>query len=642
MMRKNYLIHSLWMMTLLAGATGLIGCSSDNDIDVGEVDSNIGIGSDGFTFPSSSTNDIKLSDVLELKEGDCIETLSKDSAEFKKGDYRFVKGDTVATARPKVKQVKFNKQTVNAEPLRVPVTQEMIDAYNTYHIDQDFKMPTNGVPARVASFNFTNEGEPAVLKLIEADVNGGLELNIKLRDNLYGVVNKVSLDIYLPNFFKLEPTAGMTVTTDSNFPDYQLVKLTNVSTAQNLKLPIKVTQLLNFRDKIPTGVENYMVVNPTTIQMTGLVKMFITINSKDIAQGSLSGDRIVGIDVDMGADFVATHAEGYFNPDITLDPSTVNIGDDVPDFLNDEQVTINLTNPNIRLHVKNNMDVEALINGKLTATYKDGKKKLLKIPNIRMKAVTESPQTTIVICRKAGNEAGVDYIVLNQPGETKIDANTVEVFDIASILNRIPETIYFDFDAKANSDKLAKVDLYDEKTSETDYSARGRGYKIDPDYSFTAPLSLDAGSTIVYNDTIKDWNKDLVDNDIDMYEGTEIIVNADVRNGTPLKLNLEPYAIDVNKKKIDDITVTVTTDSQQSGKYYVPSNHNTTDASKLRLVLKSNKQNAFKKLDGLIFKVIAEADKAGITLNSENQTIKASNIKISLTGKMSINVDKKK
>lgn len=628
------------MMTLLAGATGLIGCSSDNDIDVGEVDSNIGIGSDGFTFPSSSTNDIKLKDVLELKEGDCIETLAEDSAEFKKGDYRFVKGDTVATSRPKVKQVKFNKQTVNPEDLVLKITKEMIDAYNEYGIDQDFKFPNSAEPKRVASFNFTNEGEPAVLKLTEADVAGSIELDIKLT-MLKSAVSKVSLDVFLPNFFELDKT-GLTIVKDPAYPDYQIIRIINQTTSQDMKLRLKPTKLLEFKDQIPTGVESYMVVNPTTIKMTGLVKMFLTINSKDFVKNSTAGDRTVGIGVDMGADFVATHAEGYFDPDITLDPSTVNIGDDVPDFLNDEQVTINLTNPNIRLHVKNNMDVEALINGKLTATYKDGKKKLLKIPNIRMKAASEATQTTVVICRKAGNEAGVDYIVLNQPGETKIDANTVEVFDIASILNRIPESIYFDFDAKANSAKLAKVDLYDEKTSETDYSARGRGYKIDPDYSFTAPLSLDAGSTIVYNDTIKDWNKDLVDNDIDMYEGTEIIVNADVRNGTPLKLNLEPYAIDVNKQKIDDITVTVTTDSQQSGKYYVPSNHNTTDGSKLHIVLKSKQRNTFKKLDGLIFKVIAEADKAGITLNSENQTIKASNIKISLTGKMSINVDKKK
>ena len=638
MRKTNYLVHSLWMMTLLAGSTVFVGCSSDDGIDVGEVDTNIGIGSDGFTFPSSSTNDIKLSDVLELKDGDCIETLDKDSAEFKKGDYRFVKGDTVATSRPKVKQVKFNKQTVNPDPFSLTFDNTLISAALA-GISKDVTFPEGTEPKRVASFNFTNEGEPAVLKLTEADVSGVIKLDIKLT-MLKSAVSKVSVDIFLPNFFQLDKT-GLNIVQDANYPDYQILRYLNQSTSQDLKVELKPIKLLEFKDQIPTGVESYMVVNPTTIQMTGLVKMFLTLNTKDIVATS-EVTKTVGVDVDMGADFVATHAEGYFNPDITLDPSTVNIGDDVPDFLNDDQVTINLTNPNIRLHVKNNMDVEALINGKLTATYKDGKKKLLKIPNIRMKAASEATQTTVVICRKAGNEAGVDYIVLNQPGETKIDANTVEVFDIAAILNRIPESINFDFDAKANSSKLAKVDLYDENTPETDYSARGRGYKIDPDYSFTAPLSLDAGSTIVYNDTIKDWNKDLVDNDIDMYEGTEIIVNADVRNGTPLKLNLEPYAIDVNKKKIDDITVTVTTDSQQSGKYYVPSNHNTTDASKLRLVLKSNKQNVFKKLDGLIFKVIAEADKAGITLNSESQTIKATNIKISLTGKMSINIDKKK
>lgn len=630
-MRKTTdFVRAISALAILAAGTLLTGCSSDDSIDMGEIDTNIGVGSDGFTFPSSSTNDIKLKDVLELKDEDCIEILAN-------GDYQFRKGDTIDPARPKVKQVKFNKQTVNPEPLSVPVTPDMI---SNIGVDHDFTFPLDGKPGRVASFSFTNDGEPAVLKLTEADVKGGIDLTIKVT-MLKAVVNFVSLDIYLPNFFKIDESEYK-MTTDSNFPEYQVLSLKSIPTSKDLDLKLNVTNLVNFKETIPTGVENYMVVNPTTIQMAGMVKMFLTINSKDITTAATAGTHNVGIDVDMGADFVATHAEGYFDPDIDIDPSTVDIGNDVPDFLNDEQVSIYLSNPTIRFHVKNNLDVEANINGSLTATYKDGKKKVLKVPNIRMKAVSESPQTTIVICRKAGNEAGVEYIQLDQPGETQIDANTTEVKDIAKILNRIPESISFDFDASANSTKLAKIDLYDENTPETDYSAKGRGYKIEPDYEFTAPLSLDAGSTIVYNDTIDGWNKDLVDNDIDMYEGTEIIVDADVHNDTPLQLNLEPFAIDVDKKKLNDITVTVTTDNLENGKYYVPSNYGTTANSKLHIVLKSSKQNAFKKLDGLLFKVIAEADKPGITLNSENQIIKASNLKIRLTGKMSINLDSKK
>jgi flavodoxin len=635
-MRKTTdFIRAISALAILAAGTLLTGCSSDDSIDMGEIDTNIGVGSDGFTFPSSSTNDIKLKDVLELKDEDCIEILAN-------GDYQFRKGDTIDPARPKVKQVKFNKQTVNPEPLTVPVTTEMVAAALD-GLSKNFSFPKddqgNDSPGRVATFNFNNEGEKAVLSLTEADVKGGIDLNVKVT-MLKEAISKVSLDIFLPNFFKLDET-GLTIVTDSKYPDYQVLQLKNISTEQDLLLKLKVTQLRNFKTEIPTGGDNYMVVNPTIIQMAGMVKMLLTINTQDLKIMS-PGTHNVGIDVDMGADFVATHAEGYFDPDIDIDPSTVDIGNDVPDFLNDEQVSIYLSNPTIRFHVKNNLDVEANINGSLTATYKDGKKKVLKVPNIRMKAVSESPQTTIVICRKAGNEAGVEYIQLDQPGETQIDANTTEVKDIAKILNRIPESISFDFDASANSTKLAKIDLYDENTPETDYSAKGRGYKIEPDYEFTAPLSLDAGSTIVYNDTIDGWNKDLVDNDIDMYEGTEIIVDADVHNDTPLQLNLEPFAIDVDKKKLNDITVTVTTDNLENGKYYVPSNYGTTANSKLHIVLKSSKQNAFKKLDGLLFKVIAEADKPGITLNSENQIIKASNLKIRLTGKMSINLDSKK
>ena len=276
----------------------------------------------------------------------------------------------------------------------------------------------------------------------------------------------------------------------------------------------------------------------------------------------------------------------------------------------------------------------------MTATYKDGKKKRLMVPGIVMKAKSESEESTVIICRKAGSETGVQYITLNQPGEFPIaGSDTVEVKDLAAILNKIPEKIYFEFDANANSSKKGRIDLYDEATPETDYSAHGRGYMIKPDYSFVAPLTLDAGSTIVYNDTIDDWNKDLVDNDIELYEGTTVVVEANIKNGTPLKLKLDPTPINVDKKKINDVTVTLATNETGN---IVSSGYGTDKVTKLTITLKSNHPTAFKKLDGLLFEVTADTDKPGITLNSESQTIKISDLKVNLTGKVIINLDKKK
>ena len=68
----------------LAGGLTLAGCSTDDSIDVGEVDTTIGVKLDKFSIPLGETEDITLGDVLDLKEDDCIRTNEN-------GDYEFYK-----------------------------------------------------------------------------------------------------------------------------------------------------------------------------------------------------------------------------------------------------------------------------------------------------------------------------------------------------------------------------------------------------------------------------------------------------------------------------------------------------------------------------------------------------------------------
>ena len=85
----------------LAGGLTLAGCSTDDSIDVGEVDTTIGVKLDKFSIPLGETEDITLGDVLDLKEDDCIRTNEN-------GDYEFYKdGGEVTGAEPKVDPVKF-------------------------------------------------------------------------------------------------------------------------------------------------------------------------------------------------------------------------------------------------------------------------------------------------------------------------------------------------------------------------------------------------------------------------------------------------------------------------------------------------------------------------------------------------------
>ena len=266
--------------------------------------------------------------------------------------------------------------------------------------------------------------------------------------------------------------------------------------------------------------------------------------------------------------------------------------------------------------------------------------------------ITSSTISKIVICRKAGNEAGVQYVVKDGTGALEpVESEN----DIAKILEKIPKTLSFTFNSTSDQTYTAKIDLCNPNEP---WSSYGRSYELKPSYDFVAELNMDAGSTIVYNDTINEWNSDINDKDVDLLKGTKVEANAKVINRTPMKLYLDPVAIDVNKKVMSDVKVEVTTESQDAKGYYIPSAIGTDDVKDLKVVITAA-EGAMKRLDGLILHVTAETEKSGYTLNSgekyvldeatgydktvgnKAQIIKIYDLRIGVNGKVTINLDKK-
>lgn len=62
-MKKRTFSSRLFLVLGIAAVVGFSGCT-DNDYDLSEIDSTIGIGGDGLEIPSLSTEIIPLKDVL--------------------------------------------------------------------------------------------------------------------------------------------------------------------------------------------------------------------------------------------------------------------------------------------------------------------------------------------------------------------------------------------------------------------------------------------------------------------------------------------------------------------------------------------------------------------------------------------------
>ena len=637
MKKTTVLTNILLAVSLTFGALVLSGCSTDDNIDLKEIDSNIGIGSEEFTLPASSTTFIKLADILSLKDGDCIETTDL-------GEYQFRKSDDIEAAKPQIEQTLTVESTPKTNLDGIPI----VPGQGQYLVPADAPQP-------IRTFTIDTEMSDQIVDIDYADLEGLVKIGLNF-STLKNYVSQLDMDVFLPRFFVIDET-GFTVDKSSS-TDYYILKLKNISTASDYALTLPLKRLEKYESS-STQVYSHVVGNK--VKMNGDVMLQLRLNDQYFKTSTPAYADITVKEVDFGQQVIVTHVKGKFNPDIDEQTSTVNIGNDVPDFLNDDKVKILLNNPTIALTVKNNINIRAFISGELTATYKDGSKKVMKLTKdqsgnqIRINEhtgdVSSSTTSKIVICRQPGDELGVQYVVKNGSG-AKESGETEN--DIAKILEKIPESLFFKFNTASDRTYTAEIDL----ANPNDNSLHGRQYELKPSYDFTAALNLDTGSTIVYNDTINDFNEDINDNDIDLLEGTKVEANAKVINRTPMKLYLVPSAIDVNQKVMSNVTVTVETDHQDAKGYYIPSGIGTDDSSALKVTITAA-EGALKKLDGLIFSVTAETEKSGYTLNSgekyvldettgndatignKAQIIKISELRVSVNGKVTINVDKK-
>lgn len=607
----------------VAGGLTLAGCSTDDSIDVGDVDTTIGVKLDNFTVPIGKTENIQLDDVLDLKEGDCIRTTAS-------GDYEFFQeGDEVEETHVSVDPVKFSN----------PVTQsfdfEFTPSASTSRSSRRALPEVITIEKQpINAFKFSNdETIKEVVSLTHAAISSKIKLELKF-GSVKEFTKTVSLAMEFPSYLELE--------LENNAPDGisitgNKLTLTDIETKADLTFSLKLKGIKDFNKTKPASGD-YVVVNPNEIAMNGTVYMDMSINTSKlnlpdfndpIAVATLMGKKYtMSAKVIFDDDITLTEATGYFDPQIELDDiGDIKIGDDVPDFLKDDDVDLTLSNPNITLSVESNIDAIGVLNATLTAYYeKEGKPtqtKTMTLNNIKTKphtgGMSGTTQTKIYICRKAESApADADVVIVK-------DKNSD--MDIAELLRQIPDRITFKCNAGADKTYLGTI-----KLGTNNSSAK---YTIKPSYSFGAPLSLEQGSSIVYNDSIVDLYKDINDNDIDFRGEAELVITGKVTNNSPLELELEPTAIDVKGKPLNGIKLVSTNK--------IKSNLTDKTPSDLKIILTKDADVNLKdvKFDGIKFKAKATS-KDATTLNKNKHYVNISDLKVSIKSEVSIDADSKK
>ena len=584
-MNYNRFMKILLPCAAVAGAVALAGCT-DNDYDFNQIDATMGFGGDGLALPVNSTDTIKLADVLELDGNDCV-------VEEPNGDYVFRQtGDPVEPVNPEI-----DKITVSGSSEEGVVELHIAPAPTGYEVTASGAAQT---------FSYSGDKPEEVKSLSYAGATGVMNLTVKFPAELSSAASAIDeMAITLPAYMQI---GGVTSSTSCTKDGSRLV-LANVPTSRDLTISAELTGF----DVTASSGGNSITLDDAAykINMTGTVDVDVKAHVDGTAAATVEGARINST-MSMGQ-IVINNARGKFAPEIELnDLGNVEITG-VPDFLDDDEVYVDLYNPIIKLSVSNDMAVGGFIDGTITP-YKNGVKSndAIELKNIPVNAsATDGVSTTtdVYICRnKAAFDAPAGAVVM-------------EVANLSNVINPIPDEITFTASARANSDVEG-------------YFEFGKPYNVQPAYSFEAPIAFGEDANIVYKDTIDGWNEDI--NDFDLSEDAHIEFATTIENRVPAYLDLKVTAIDVdgNEMPESDIKVDVSTTILASG------NGETSVETPLTVKVTEGADGALKRLDGLTFRIEAKAKEdgqnpvTGQTLNARKHFLIARDITVKLVGKI--------
>lgn len=585
MLNHNLKHHLLPSALLVAGFLNLTGCTN-NDYDLNNVDATMGFGSESLVIPNSSTKDIQLKDVLDLKEDGCVVT---DAA----GNYLFqLAGGDVEAAKP------------NISPI-------ILEVCNLFTGDITLNTATSAAKAKRApagGIHFTSPkitmfeyhgNDRAVKSLNEADID---ETDIKIKLDFSHIAAAIptieSATLTLPAYLDIKKING----NGNGKPtiDGATINITGITTSRELVLTLK-TQKLNFTNHNDHGE---LTINNGAIDLTGYLSIALQCN----VTGVLTGDTNIKAQIGVANNIITLRtATGIFDPEINLSSLGEVDVTGLPDFLDDDDVVADLDNPQILLTVNNDMDVAATVSATVISTKEGRELARVTLPEM---SVAKNGLNKICICRQKTSELTQQY------GE----ANVYAVSNLSTLINRIP-------------DHIKIVDVNAHAKPEVATIVFGKEYHVKPSYKVNAPLAFGEKANIVYEDSFTGWNDDI--DELDLAEGTYIEVTANVENKVPAYLTVKAYPVDAQGNKIEDKLLIEIPDEVAAS-----TDGTTAVTTPITMKITPKVKNSLKQLDGLVFRLEGSAKSAngnkvtGISLNEREHTLKLNDIKVKIVGKI--------
>lgn len=546
----------------------------DNKYDLDkDIDMTVNVGGEYLTIPAGSTDTAFLSKIIEVEAGDILQPDAATRV------YHLTKKDAIYVEPTEVEKVTVHGSETRLEKGLVYPSGLQIESINV-ELNESNSLEADAEEIDEALKELgALEAQSPVAVTVAFEFGGDLK---------YASVKAKNLKIKFPDFLVFEEgeveegnilTLNETLSTEP--------RTLNVIGYKFGRKAGEGKPVVDGSISIKGDVSMQGVVEVTNIQNTGSLGMVMHVTLDEMTINSVTG---------------------VIMPKIEAETTKIELND-LPDFLKDEETRLDIANPVVLLKANNPLETPIEVGAVLTP---------LKNNTVVPGKTVEIASGDIVLA------SGDNVIALSRTGECSIEGvtNNVKVEDINNLLETIPDDINVDLQPVVRNENYYTVEL-------------GKAYDMLAQYEVDVPLSFEQGLNIVYNDSVRDLNKDLSDLDKVILKNAKIILSVD--NAIPLKLQLKPENVlikDVYGNELTAVKKTIEEDKQYVAE---STDGEKTATSEVVLSLTSDDTAFLSKIDRICFKLTAVPGSAtGVPLK-DTQWLKVTSLKLSVPG--GVNVD---
>lgn len=536
-----------------------------------------------LAFPVGKTDTIFLDDIIEIDEGDDLQIVPDADGNGVAGEYHLIKDGEIDRASANVRMATVDGSTTHIDPITAADESSVVSPLGmiTTQISQ-----TGDVKADAADI------DDALKELgsLKAAAPTALTLNIKLEGNLNFSTISGNLKVKFPSFLVFNDPA-VNANNEIQIPCSEL----------QLNVPyVRTLQLTGYHFDGGLPVVNNEIHLNEQVVITGETNVQLP------SGGQVgSGVKLQIVPTVLLADMSVDEATGIIQPEIDATKTSVEISN-LPDFLNDDETSLSVSNPVILFSAVNPLNAPVDLTGKMLGKKEDGT--LISGSEVKFGAGSTDP----ILLQPGSNLIALSRLGTGGPAGSQ----NIAVANINNLIAKIPDVVEVEMQPAVSYDKYYSIRL-------------GHDYEVSGNYNIDIPLSFEEGLNIVYTDSADDLNSDLKDLDFE-----EAAVEFDAVNTIPLELEVKAENVtplDINKQPLSDIKVEV------EGGIAASADGQTSTRQTLLIKMTEQVKGAMSRLDAIRFRVTAVPGQAiGITLRSD-QWMQLENIKVKVP--KGINID---